>query len=100
MNQTVQRLLRNSEIDFDQPVKTLLQSKGGEVHWVAPDASVYRAITIMSEQHIGCLVVLDGDQRLAGIISERDYARKIILMGRSSHGTLVHEVMTDPVITI
>jgi CBS domain-containing protein len=83
-------------------VQQLLQGKsggGGAVHSVPPDASVLDAIKIMAEKGIGALVVLDGG-RLAGVISERDYARKIILHGRSSQDTLVREIMTEKVVTV
>ena len=80
-------------------VKQLLQAKGGTVHAVAPEASVLDAIKLMAEKGIGALVVLD-EARLAGMISERDYARKIILHGRSSQDTAVHEIMTAKVITV
>jgi IMP dehydrogenase len=83
-------------------VKQLLQAKlggGGAVHSVSPQASVLNAIKLMAEKSIGALVVLDG-ARLVGMISERDYARKIILHGRSSHATSVHEIMTTKVVTV
>jgi len=80
-------------------VQQLLQAKGGAVHAVSPDASVLDAIKIMAEKGIGALVVLDGG-RLAGVISERDYARKIILHGRSSQDTSVREIMTEKVVTV
>jgi CBS domain-containing protein len=60
---------------------------------------VYRAIELMSERQIGCLVVLIGGQ-LAGIMSERDYARKVILMGRNSQQTKVREIMTTPALFV
>ena len=77
----------------------LLRDKGHVGHSVAPDASVLEAIRLMAEQHIGALLVIDGG-RLTGIVSERDYARKVVLNGRSSTSTAVHEIMTTPVITI
>ncbi|MEQ1776764.1 MAG: CBS domain-containing protein [Burkholderiales bacterium] len=83
-------------------VRQLLQSKaggGGIVHAVSPQTSVLNAIRLMADKGIGALVVLDG-ARLAGMISERDYARKIILQGRSSHATAVHEIMTTKVLTV
>jgi CBS domain-containing protein len=77
----------------------LLRDKGHAVHSVASDASVLEAIRLMAEEHIGALLVIDGG-RLTGIVSERDYARKVVLNGRSSTTTAVHEIMSTPVITI
>lgn len=79
-------------------VKQLLDSKGHAVIAVAPDASVLDAIKRMAEKSIGALVVMDGDE-LAGIVSERDYARKVILKGRASDSTPVAEIMTTTVLT-
>ncbi len=80
-------------------VKQLLQAKGGTVHAVAADASVLEAIKLMAAKGIGALVVLDAG-RMAGVVSERDYARKVILLGRSSQDTAVREIMTDEVVTV
>ena len=80
-------------------VRQLLARKGGEVLGIAPDATVYDAILAMAEAGIGALVVQEGG-RLVGMISERDYARKVILQGRSSRETRVREVMASPVITV
>ena len=66
---------------------------------IAPDATVLAAITLMSETNVGALPVMDGE-KLVGILSERDYARKVLLMGRSSSDTLVRDIMTDKVITV
>jgi CBS domain-containing protein len=80
-------------------VGQLLQAKGAHVVAIAPGARVFEALELMAEKDIGALVVVD-DGRLVGIISERDYARKVILQGKSSHDTPVREIMTDRVVTI
>ena len=79
-------------------VQHLLTAKGGDVISIAPDASVFDAIKLMAEKGIGSLVVMDGGT-LAGIVTERDYARKVILKGRSSEATAVAEIMTPDVLT-
>lgn len=79
-------------------VNHLLDKKGRQVIAVAPDASVLDAIRVMAEKGIGAVVVMDGD-RLAGILSERDYARKVIIKGRSSETTRVADIMTKEVLT-
>jgi CBS domain-containing protein len=77
----------------------LLGAKGREVHSIAPGDSVLDAIRQMADRHIGALLVLDAG-RLVGIVSERDYARKVVLNGRSSTTTQVAEIMSAPVVTI
>ncbi|MCO6511096.1 MAG: CBS domain-containing protein [Aridibacter famidurans] len=77
-------------------VKHLLEQKGNEIWSIEPDRSVLDAIKMMAEKGIGALLVMDGEQ-LTGILSERDYARKVILQGRSSRDTAVREIMTDKV---
>ena len=79
-------------------VSHLLDSKGREVVSIVPDASVLEAIRLMAEKGIGALVVIDGES-LAGIVTERDYARKVILQGRSSQDTQVREIMTAALVT-
>jgi len=79
-------------------VKHLLDSKGHDVLSIAPTASVLDAIKLMAEKGIGALIVLDGEA-LAGIVTERDYARKVILKGRSSHETPVKDIMSADVLT-
>ena len=78
-------------------VKHVLDNKGHGVHFIHPDASVFDALKIMEAYNIGSLLVLN-DGELVGIISERDYARKIVLKGRTSLATLVREIMSTKVI--
>ncbi|MFK7887128.1 MAG: CBS domain-containing protein [Gammaproteobacteria bacterium] len=78
-------------------IKTLLEKKGGHVWSIAPDKSVFDALTLMGEKQIGALVVMEGE-KLAGILSERDYARKVVLKNRTSRETLVKDIMTTRVI--
>jgi len=78
-------------------LRQLLDEKGHEVVSIATGDSVFDAIRLMAEQGIGALVVMDGP-KLVGIVSERDYARKVILQGRSSHTTSVREIMSAPVV--
>jgi len=80
-------------------IESVLTLKGRQVFSVAPSATVYEAIEKMSEKGVGALLVLE-DGRLAGIISERDYARKVILRDRSSKQTEVREIMTSDVLTV
>jgi CBS domain-containing protein len=79
-----------------QTVKELLDAKGHQVWSIAPDASVFEAIQLMAEKEVGALLVMETD-KLVGIISERDYARKVILKGRSSQETPIQEIMTTRV---
>jgi CBS domain-containing protein len=82
-----------------ETVRQVLISKGSQVLAISPNHSVYEAIKTMAEHEVGALVVLEHDT-LVGIISERDYARKIILLGRRSRETLVREVMLTNPITV
>ena len=77
-------------------LKQLLANKNRPLAVVAPSDSVFHALTVMSENNVGALLVLDGEQ-LVGLFSERDYARKIILHGKTSKETLVSEIMSDKV---
>ncbi|MDX1498647.1 MAG: CBS domain-containing protein [Woeseiaceae bacterium] len=79
-------------------VNHLLEKKGRHVISVGPDASVLDAIRVMAEKGIGAVVVMEGE-RLVGILSERDYARKVIIKGRSSETTRVADIMTTEVLT-
>lgn len=80
-------------------VKQLLGVKGSHVWTTEPDATVYQALTIMAKENVGALVVVEG-QRVVGIFSERDYARKVILKDRSSKETRVREIMTSRVVRV
>ena len=80
-------------------VKQLLQAKGREVYSITPDARVFDALKLMADKDVGALVVQEGG-KLAGILSERDYARKVILQGKSSHDITVRDIMTGKVITV
>jgi CBS domain-containing protein len=77
-------------------VRQILQSKGGNIWSVGPHATVFEALVLMEEKDIGAVLVVEGE-KLVGIFSERDYARKVILKGRSSKDTLVGELMTSDV---
>ena len=80
-------------------VRQLLEAKAPEIYAIAPDAPVIDAIRLMAEKRIGALLVMEGT-RLVGILSERDYARKIVLQGRSSSDTPVSTIMTADVVTV
>ncbi len=80
-------------------VRQILKNKGSQIWSTQPDATVYSALQLMAEKGIGALLVL-ADGKLVGIFSERDYARKVILHGKSSAETQVSEIMTPGVITV
>ena len=80
-------------------VKHLLDAKGTAIYAVGPQQPVLDALRQMAERHVGALLVMEGDE-LVGVVSERDYARKVILLGRSSADTSVAQIMSTPVITV
>jgi CBS domain-containing protein len=86
-------------MELTDTVRLVLKQKDQNVWYVSPEASVYDAIETMAEKYVGALlVVIDG--KLVGVVSERDYARKVILQGKSSKQTLVKEIMTSPAIFV
>ena len=80
-------------------VRHLLDRKGRALFAIEPEDPVLEAIRMMADRHVGALLVMRGTE-LAGIVSERDYARKVVLLGRSSAETPVWQIMTSPVITV
>jgi CBS domain-containing protein len=80
-------------------VRDLLDVKGGNLWSVAPDQTVYEALALMAEREVGAVLVFEGG-RMVGILSERDYARQVILKGKASKDTPVREIMTPRVITV
>lgn len=82
-----------------QTVRDLLGKKGGEIWSVAPSSTVYEALQLMADKNIGAVLVREGD-RMLGILSERDYAREVILKGKASKDTPVREIMTTRVVCV
>jgi CBS domain-containing protein len=86
-------------MDLVDTVRFVLNQKGQNIWHVSPEACVYDAIEIMADKHVGALMVIS-EGNLVGVVSERDYARKVILQGKSSKQTQVKEVMTSPAIFV
>ena len=80
-------------------IDSILNQKSGEVWSVSPDATVYDAIAMMADKNVGALLVVE-NERLAGILSERDYTRKVMLRGKRSRETLVREIMSTELTTV
>lgn len=80
-------------------VNEILKNKGNKIWYISPDSTVYDALKLMSEKEIGALLVLE-DKEVVGILSERDYARKIVLHGKFSKETLVREIMSPKVMYV
>jgi CBS domain-containing protein len=83
-------------MDVSGHIGAILNQKAGDVYSVAPDAMVFKAIEIMAEKNVGALLVMKGE-KLVGVISERDYTRKVFLHGKSSKQTRVDEIMSKDV---
>ena len=86
-------------MDLVDTVRLILKHKGQNIWHISPEACVYDAIEIMADKYVGALLVIAEDQ-LVGVVSERDYARKVILQGKSSKQTQVKEIMTSPAIFV
>ena len=80
-------------------VKNILETKGNATFTVAPETSIYQALELMVEKNVSALLVME-NEKLAGIFTERDYARKVALKGKSSKDTLIGEVMTRDLVTV
>jgi CBS domain-containing protein len=89
----------DARVELNEPVRSLLRQKGQTVWSIPPDATVYEAIEQMAEKKIGALVVMRAG-RLDGIVTERDYARKVILKGKQSRETRVCDIMTEQVLFV
>jgi CBS domain-containing protein len=85
--------------ELNTKVGAILQKKTGEIWSTTPETTVYRSIEMMAEKQVGALLVMDHGE-LVGVLSERDYARKVILQGRSSKDTSVSEIMSSPAICV
>jgi CBS domain-containing protein len=82
-----------------RPIKQLLDGKSRDIISVSPNASVFDALKILADTDVGALLVMDGD-RMVGIFSERDYARRVVLQGKTSRDTIVREVMTERIVCV
>jgi CBS domain-containing protein len=85
---------------MERTVARLLEEKGHEVWTIGPDATVFEALEVMAARHIGALVIVDDGDKPCGILSERDYARKVILLDRGSRETAVSDIMTSELLTV
>jgi CBS domain-containing protein len=81
-------------------VKHILEAKGSEVHTIGPDDSVLDALERMAEREVGALVVTEASGQIVGLLSERDYARKVVLLGRLSKDTPARDIMTSEVVCV
>ena len=86
-------------MNLDHPIEIIMKEKSRTVYSVSPEATIYEALVIMADKGIGALLVMEGET-LVGIFSERDYARRVILAGRSSREMKVREIMSSEVLTV
>jgi CBS domain-containing protein len=86
-------------VKLHDSVERILRQKGSEVYSISPDATVFEALETLEEKNVGALLVMDGDS-LVGLLSERDYVRKVKLKGHSSTDLKVEEIMSSPVVTV
>ena len=89
----------NNQECGSRTVREILAKKPAGIWTIRTEASVYEALHVMADHNVGALVVIEGD-RVAGVVSERDYARKVILIGKASRETLVREIMSAPAISV
>ena len=85
-------------MDISGTIESILSQKSGDIWTTSPDATVYDAIKLMAEKNVGALLVMEGD-KLVGIVSERDYSRKVMLRGKTSRNSYVREIMTTELTT-
>lgn len=85
-------------MDVSGTIETVLAHKSGTIFSVAPEATVYEAIALMAEKNVGALLVME-NEKLVGIVSERDYSRKVMLKGKTSRNSFVREIMTTELTT-
>ena len=90
---------RGSAVKLHDSVERILREKGSQVFSISPDATVYEALEMLEDKNIGALLVMAGDS-LVGLLSERDYVRKVKLRGHSSTDLKVEEIMSTPVVTV
>lgn len=85
-------------MDVSGTIETILAHKSGKIFSVSPEATVYEAIALMAEKNVGALLVME-NEKLVGIVSERDYSRKVMLKGKTSRNSYVREIMTTELTT-
>lgn len=87
-------------MDIQGTVRDIIQDKGDQVWTTREDETVYEAVGLMGKHNVGCLVVLNGDGVVVGVMTERDYSRKVVLKGRTSRDTKVSDIVNKPAISV